>query len=457
MSGLDDYARFYWSVDQAGNSAVSGETKNFPSFSSENYSVTYNPYVSGEVGLGYNFYSHDPSKIPTRGTSKWLLQDKTNPFAPAGLDAFYFGDYTIDFYLKVSGESFQPIIGSDDWSVYYENKEIHQKQGLDHHVSSVCDLSGEFKHIEFNRSENTNRIFISGELQELLNDSWNPAPVSIYSWHLGVIDIDLRNVDYVLDELRFSTGIARHTENFIPSSSHYTFAAPVTEISSPDNATISFSTFAYLETNLPEWEQTFYRNQVLNISIPGNFSLTSALASDETVLSISNGVIRFESLSELFVGFYGLTTPAIQNGEILLESSSSMLTNFEGSLIVNPLDSGTIYDLIDNQITIPISFEVEIIGQVKATIWSITFVNALELGIQFDFLNGLNFDLENSFSFKNSLTSKVSLSYSFMNRMLAVNEVEKNFTFFNRILTDDLTIPSPQEYSGFYFSETYGA
>ena len=134
-----------------------------------------------------------------------------------------------------------------------------------------------------------------------------------------------------------------------------------------------------------------------------------------------------------------------------------------------------ILELIQNEIKLPIIFDVEsekfvhlnisfelnpeIVSNiliVTSGIYTFSFINALELGIQFDFINVLNFDLETSFSFKNSLTSKVSLSYSFMNRMLTVNEVEKNFTFFNRILTDDLTIPSPQEYSEFYFLEIHG-
>jgi hypothetical protein len=456
MSGLDDYTRFYWSVDQAGNSAVSGETENFPSFSTERYSSSYNPYVSGEVGLGYNFYSHDPLKIPTRGPSNWLLNDKISPFAPVGLDAFYFGDYTIDFYLKVSGESFQPIIESDDWSIYYENKEIHQKQGLSHHVSCVCDLSGEFKHIEFNRSENTNRIFISGELQELLNDSWNPAPVSSYSWHLGVVDIDLRDIDYVLDELRFSTGIARHTENFIPISSHYTFATVPTTIPSPVNGVIDFFIESNFEVVLQELGLTFYGSNISNINIPGNFVLTLEVFTDETSEYVYPN-IQLESSLELICNFYGLTIPAIQNGEILFEPGLNIAVDFVGSSIIDSLEPGTIYDLIDNQIIIPVSLEVEVIGQIAEVSWSISFVNALELEIQFDFVNGLNFDLETSFSFKNSLTSKVSLSYSFMNKMLVVNELEKNFTFFNRILTDDPVIPNPQEYNGFYFSEIHGA
>jgi hypothetical protein len=456
MSGLDDYTRFYWSVDQAGNSAVSGEIENFPSFFEESYPATYNPYVSGEVGLGYNFYSYDPLQIPTRTPSRWLLNDKVSPFAPAGLDAFYFGDYTIDFYLKVSGESFQPIIGSDDWSIYYENKEIHQKQGLIHHVACVCDLSGEFKHIEFNRSSEVNRIFISGESQTLINDLWNPIPVSSYSWYLGVTDYTLRDVNYVLDELRFSTGIARHTENFTPISSHYTFDTVPTTIPSPINGVISFYLSSNLEVILFEWEPTVYGNSVSNISIPGNFSFTLEISPDEKSEYIYNQ-IQFENSLTLFCGFYGLTVPAIQNIEILFESSLDILTDFEGSTVITYLEPGTFYDLVENVIQIPVSLEVEVIGYLAKVSWEITFRNALELEIQFDFLNTLNFDFEKSFSFKNSLTSEVSLSYSFLNRILAANELEKNFTFFNRILTDDPVIPNPEEYNGFYFSEIHGA
>jgi hypothetical protein len=454
MSGLDDYSRFYWTVDQAGNSAISGEASNFPSFSTQDYPSTYNPYVSGEIGLGYRFYSYDPLAVPTRTPSSWLLNDKTSPFAPLGLNAFCYEDYTIDFFLKVSGESYQHIMGVEDWSIYYEDHQIHQIQGGSLHTSCICNLSGEFRHIEFNRSLGVNRIFVSGESQVLIDDLWSPIPIAESAqWHLGVIDYSLRNVDFVIDGLHFSTGVARHQENFVPQKTAYTRLV-VTGIASPDNGLILFSIIPEMQVEFPSWESTIFATQNNRIRFSEDSTIALTMAPDETIPADVIDHITFSDPLELFSGFYGETVYSGITNEILIESVFDLQVQLEESTVIN---EGVIFDLIGNTIQLPISMEVVIEASTSNKVsFTFGFVNALELQIGFSFLNSLNADFETSFSFKNSLTSNVSLSFSFKNRILAVNEFQKNFTFFNRILTSEPVIGNPEEYTGFYFSEIHG-
>jgi len=211
MSGIDQYTRFYWSVDEAGNlaeselTALSGEAWweynwdtqaydipqgdiRFPLFQSGYSDSNNDPEVAGKFSgeVGYRFYSALPSdgETVTRVNSCWLAYD--SEAGPPGFSALGYGDYTIDFWLKINpgagSSQIQTLIynSNNDWSLFYNNGVLGQVQGASHSVTCAADFSDQiFHHIEINRSYGINRIFIDGVLQTLITDTWNPIFLSL--------------------------------------------------------------------------------------------------------------------------------------------------------------------------------------------------------------------------------------------------------------------------------------
>lgn len=538
MSGIDDYTRLYITFDIGTiPSGSSTEITNMAWASQAYYDsgtntwYSLNPdtglytlpgnnadypqsqigqnveYLSGVYGgNGFRIRSHEPTVIPTQGASWWIIGDRTNPFAVQGLYALFYGDYTIDFWVKVNSltSDYQPIFtNASGWSVYYKDGVLYQEQGTSIDVSCACDLVGSFHHIELNRSLGVNRIFVDGVLQTLLTDVWNPVASSLYSFFIGCSYNTYRNVDLIIDEIRFSTGIARHTENFDVPTSHYTRPSLVYvfiyetgtgttysgyvvsgsstigqiatistsdgslktgtvfkslgtgTIASPTNATLLFSLFASNSIELAH-KPTVFAIQDGVIRFEGTLSTYLEIYKQPFGFPIVDGKLFYEYPLGLDVHFYGLTVPAIQDGVISFDKSFELLTEISGSIITEIIE-GTIYELIDNTVQIPMSLFVSIVMDAGTSVspsYSFTFRNMLvdNLETDFSFLNALNADFELNFTFSNILMVGFEMMFQFPNKLLPYNELEKDFLFVNRLLGTEIF----EEYDTFYFSERHG-
>jgi len=568
MSGIDDYTRFYWSVDNAsvgmndawlsqayfdtntstwyslnpntGAYDLPGNRDDYPHLS---IGQSYEGYVypSGKFGLGFQVSSYNPDVIPTRPRVYWSGSDKTNYNAVKGLYACLDQDYTIDFWFKLNAGASgkQPIFFCEKlgWEIYYQNGFIVQKQGLNNLISCAVDFSDlGFHHIEFNRSSGTNRIFVDGLLKTLNSNSWFiTTDILIISltdsgtFWIGCPTNTYRNVDYIIDEVRFSTGIAGHTENFTVATSAYTREPFVIEIDSPTNAQVflagnlefsvvpdlsqtripSEKTFAYLLQN----ESNSSGNVVLEVSSTEGFEVgkyyqivgLDGKMEFILILEIGIGTITVSSLTNNYlagskIGLYGflhlvfnepinmglevyrypfsfpltmtlnyvelftleancigLTVPPIIDGEIIFDLSFTEELIVGLGNIIDVLEQGTIYRLINNALKIPTEFSAIVQlnrGTAKVPEYSITFWNKLlnDFEGSFSFKNVLNSDYVSQFVFKNVLTSPVEKSFSFPNKVLLKNEFDKDFTFANRLLDESVF----ESYTTFYFSERHG-
>ena len=184
-------------------------------------------------------------------------------------------------------------------------------------------------------------------------------------------------------------------------------------------------------------------------------SLVSTLENDLRVVSLLNGRIRFEGESSLEVQFYGLTVPAVDNLELTFEALSELVVFTEiSSIIVTPFDD-SILVLTDNAITIPMSLEVVLVlenGTYVPPPIEYDFLNAILMGMEFIFINGLNFDFASvEYILPNKLTVSLTLELNITNKVLLQNETSKEWVFVNKIA------PSQTEvYNGFYFSKIHG-
>lgn len=477
MSGIDEYTRFHWSFDSSEDAWLSqayfdgsqwlaynydtgaydlpNNYDDYPHVESGQYDSKKGRFATGKFGVGLYVYSATQTTSP----SYQFLTGAMNPYAPPGLSALINGDFTIDFWIKVIGSGFQPILyhqGTGYQITYSDGMLLVSINGNTRKWSCACDLTGSFHHVEINRSDGLNRIFIDGVWQEPVLDGWIPLESYIdpYGWCLGNKWYNLQNIEYVIDEIRISN-VARHVVDFAVPTESYTRVFPPTTIASPDDATIVFDSNIELSYEL-EGKAITLAVDDLNILLKQPITLELQLLEDETVPAIQDGRIRFELLFELVPGFYGLTVPAIQDGEIVFELSISYEVDLQGNLIqVTPLIN-QVYQVEALPATLTAELAVDVIlyrvipGYI---LYSIEFINALELGWQLILLNALEHPITGSIEFVNRSTIPITFSLTVSNNVLEKNEVSKTLNLYNRLLGSTVI----QNYAGFYFSKIHGA
>jgi hypothetical protein len=495
MSGIDDYTRFYWSVDNAsigmndawlsqayfdtntstwyslnpntGAYDLPGNSDDYPHLSIGQSYAGY-VYPSGKFGLGFQVSSYNPDIVPTQPRVYWSGSDKTNYNAVKGFFACLDQDYTIDFWFKlnVGASGKQPIFFCNNlsWEIYYQDGFIIQKQGLNNSISCEVDFSDlGFHHIEFNRSLGVNRIFVDGLLKTLSSNSWlitidilTTSLIDSGTFWIGCPTNTYRNVDYIIDEVRFSTGIARHIENFTVATSVYTRVAFVTKINSPTNATIILSGSFDFKSTLEDsyLKLPAIQNGRILFTEPINMGLEVYKYPFAFPLTMR---LNYEELFTLELNCIGLTVPSITDGEIIFDLSFTEELIVGLGNIIDVLEQGTIYRLINNALKIPTEFSAIVQlnrGTAKVPEYSITFWNKLlnDFEGSFSFKNVLNSDYVSQFVFKNVLTSPVEKSFSFPNKVLLKNEFDQDFMFVNRLLDESVF----ESYTTFYFSERHG-
>jgi len=78
-------------------------------------------------------------------------------------------------------------------------------------------------------------------------------------------------------------------------------------------------------------------------------------------------------------------------------------------------------------------------------------INGLEIGVNYQVINSLYSILEQIFVINNSLTDFIEISLSIPNKLLRYNEVNKVFSYYNR-----LGLSQDESYNVFYFSKIHG-
>jgi len=478
MSGIDEYTRFHWSIDSSEDAWLSqaffdgsqwlsynydtgaydlpNNHDDYPHPNIGSYDGKIGLYSPGKFGDGIHFYSQTQSSV----ISYYRVEDAYNPHAMPGFSALITGDYTIDFWIKVTGSGFQPILyhsGTFYQITYNDGILLVSIGGNQNKLGCSCNLTGSFHHVEINRSDGHNRIFIDGVWQPLLYDDW--IPLSSYidpsGWCFGCQWYNLTDVDYVLDEIRLTSGIARHVVNFDVPTEPYTRVFPATEITSPTDGEIIFISDLELGyTLVPKSTTLAIMNGEILFKQPVDLQVT--FPERETVPAIQDGRIRFELLFDLDSGFYGITVPAIQDGEITFDAVLESSLDLQGYLLSVTQIVNQVYEITPLPATLTAELAVDLILYrvfSPPTTYQITFWNALELGWQFIVLNALEYKVSGSIEFVNQSTVKISFELNITNKILAKNEVTKSLTLYNRLL-DSVLISN---YSGFYFSKIHGA
>jgi hypothetical protein len=158
----------------------------------------------------------------------------------------------------------------------------------------------------------------------------------------------------------------------------------------------------------------------------------------------------------------GAITPGPTDGSIRLSLYPSIKLSITTSAPIDGvirLPLNVLFGITDISVSAPndAEFPVELI--IKPNIipkgsceYQFNSLNGIELERVFNILNTMNFDFDKDFSIINSLTESFELVFDIRNKLLSYNEVEKDFSIRNRILSDT----SSEVYNGFYFSKIHG-
>jgi len=157
----------------------------------------------------------------------------------------------------------------------------------------------------------------------------------------------------------------------------------------------------------------------------------------ETLMDLEFPALEFSNIPQFIVDLVTLT-PLPVYLDIEFYQSFLMESDVDSAIVLFPM-----FDSVGEMNTV--------LSILSPNFYDWDFVNGLEIELNLICLSSLYGGYESGFSFLNSITSQIIKECRMFNKVLPINEVEKNITFFNRV-----SPTQSYEYSGFYFSKIHG-
>lgn len=170
--------------------------------------------------------------------------------------------------------------------------------------------------------------------------------------------------------------------------------------------------------------------------IVNDFSFQTNL-SLESIFDLEFPSLVFTTLSELLFDF-DFITPLPESFDLEFSSISILESDIDYAVVLSFM-----FDSVGEMNTI--------LSILSPNFYDWYFENGLEVELDLICLSSLYGRYEFDFLFRNSTTSQIIQECEIFNKVLSVNEVEKNIGFFNRV-----SPTQSYEYSGFYFSKIHG-